>query len=155
MRGALRTLLADPAVGQAFVARGGRGDVVGYLVLLHGFSLEYGGRVGLVDELFVRDDLRGQGIGARLLDAAEAHGRRDGLAALQLEVGDANPRAYDLYRRRGYRDHDRHLMTRRLGPATPAPAPTDAPPARAPPAGPRRAGTPRAGRGGGARQAPP
>ncbi len=117
VRAALRTALSDPAVGRVLLARDGAGSVVAYLVLLHGFSLEYGGRVGLVDELFVRDDLRGQGIGARLLDAAEEHGRAAGLAALQLEVGDANPRAYDLYRRRGYRDHDRHLMTKRLASA--------------------------------------
>lgn len=113
VRDALRRLLADERCGKAFVVRDGDG-VAAYLVLTASYSLEYGGDTMLVDELFVRDDRRGQGLGTALLDAGEAYARRRGVRALFLEVGTTNADAHRLYRRRGYVDHDRHLIAKRL-----------------------------------------
>lgn len=113
VRGALRRLLSDESRGKAFVARDANG-VVAYLVLTASYSLEYGGDTMLVDELFVRDDLRGQGLGSELLDAAEAYAKARGIRALLLEVGTGNPDAHRLYERRGYTHHDRHLIVKRL-----------------------------------------
>lgn len=113
VRAALRRLLADERCGKAFVAREGA-DVVAYVVLTASYSLEYGGDTMLVDELFVREDRRGHGLGGQLLDAAEAHARQRGVRVLLLEVGTGNPDADRLYRRRGYVHHDRHLIAKRL-----------------------------------------
>lgn len=60
-----------------------------------------------VDELHllnvtVAPAFQGQGLGHRLLDAVQAHGRRLGLATLLLEVRRSNPRAHALYLRRGF-----------------------------------------------------
>ena len=113
LRRALTELLAEPLHGAAWLARAD-GVAVGYGVLCCGFSLEYGGRDGFVDELYVRPQWRDRGIGNRLLDAMEARCRASGLAALHLEVDHGNPDGKRLYSRRGFVDHDRHLMTKWL-----------------------------------------
>ena len=49
------------------------------------------------------------------LDAAEMACRARGIKALHLESGHGNPRATSLYERRGFKAHERHLMTKWLG----------------------------------------
>jgi GNAT superfamily N-acetyltransferase len=110
--------LARLAVGEALacgwlVRLGGR--VVGYVVLTWSFSLESGGRDGFVDELFLLPEVRGRGLGAGVLALVELEARRLGLLRLYLEVEHGN-RAIHLYRRAGFVDHHRHLLSKRLVP---------------------------------------
>jgi len=56
------------------------------------------GDVGELERIAVRDDLRRQGIGRRLLDAAVAQARENGARALVLEVRDDNTTAREFYR---------------------------------------------------------
>jgi ribosomal protein S18 acetylase RimI-like enzyme len=86
---------------------------VGYVVVTLGFSLESGGRDGVIDELFVAPSMRGRGIGAKVLALVEQEARARGLNRLYLEVGHDNP-AQGLYRRAGFVDHGRHLMSKYL-----------------------------------------
>jgi GNAT superfamily N-acetyltransferase len=110
---ALQALLADDRLGCVLVAESD-GRPVGYTVLGFGFSLEFHGRDAFVDELYVADSARGQGLGTLLLDAAEMACRARGIKALHLESGHGNPRATGLYERRGFKAHERHLMTKWL-----------------------------------------
>jgi GNAT superfamily N-acetyltransferase len=112
-RAAVEALLADPALGRAWLFRDG-GDAVGYFVLTLGFSLEYGGRDAFVDELFVSPTHRGRGLGRRALEVIDEACRELGVRALHLEVEMENLPAAELYRKRGFEDHDRRLMTRRF-----------------------------------------
>jgi GNAT superfamily N-acetyltransferase len=110
-RRATEGLLAEPESGGVWtMAVGGR--LAGYIVVLLGYSLEFGGRFGLLDELFVMEDCRGKGIGAEALAFAGGLCRTRGWQALRLEVGRENHRAIALYRRSGFEMHDRFLMTR-------------------------------------------
>jgi GNAT superfamily N-acetyltransferase len=86
---------------------------IGYVVLTLGFSLESGGRDGVIDELFVAPSVRGRGIGAKVLALVEREARARGLNRLYLEVGHDNP-AEGLYRRAGFVDHQRYLMSKYL-----------------------------------------
>jgi putative acetyltransferase len=61
------------------------------------------GRVGELKRFYVRASLRGQGLGAILLAAAEAEARRLGVWLIRLEVGRLQRHAIALYRRAGYR----------------------------------------------------
>ncbi|MEJ7618242.1 MAG: GNAT family N-acetyltransferase [Pyrinomonadaceae bacterium] len=88
--------------------------VAGYVVLTFGFSLEFHGRDALVDELYVRESFRGQGIGQTTLRFIEAACRSESVEAVHLEVDHANTRAQSLYRRAGYQDHQRYLLTKWL-----------------------------------------
>lgn len=54
--------------------------------------------------VFVRPQWRGQGIAARLLDAAIAHARTlEGIATIQLSANETTPAAQRLYERFGFR----------------------------------------------------
>ncbi len=112
-RTALEPFLADPALGRAWLFRDG-GAPVGYFVLTLGWSLEYGGRDAFVDELFVSPSHRGRGLGRRALEVIDEACRELGVRALHLEVEKDNVAAVELYRQRGFEDHDRRLMTRRF-----------------------------------------
>ncbi len=110
-RGALEPFLADPALGRAWVYRDGDA-AVGYFVLTLGWSLEYGGRDAFVDELFVAPAYRGRGLGRRALETMEEACRELAVEALHLEVEKDNFPAAELYRKRGFEDHDRYLMSK-------------------------------------------
>ena len=93
-----------------------RGEPAGYAVLTLGWSIEYGGLVAMVDELFVEEAHRGRGLGAWALRRLDAEARRLGVVRLFLEVESYNRRAKALYARIGYDDRKRSLMSRPLGP---------------------------------------
>lgn len=110
-RAALEPFLADPSLGRAWIFRDGAA-AVGYFVLTLGWSLEYGGRDAFVDELFVAPSHRGRGLGALALDAMEEACRELEVQALHLEVERNNVPAAELYRKRGFEDHERRLMSK-------------------------------------------
>ena len=112
-RAALRGVLADPAHGRALLIEV-EGAVAGYLVVCFGWSLEFHGRDAFLDELYVRERFRGQGIGTRALEVAAEVCRTSGVRAMHLEVERSNTRAQSVYRRTGFADRDYYLMTRRL-----------------------------------------
>jgi ribosomal protein S18 acetylase RimI-like enzyme len=116
-RRALAGLLAEPRLGEVWLveARSEVVEAIGYAVLTLGYSLEFGGRFWLLDELFIRDEQRGRGVGGQVLRRIEEAGRALGLHAIRLEVSRTNGRAQDLYRRAGFAAHDRDLMTLWLG----------------------------------------
>jgi GNAT superfamily N-acetyltransferase len=89
------------------------GEAIGYVVVTASFSLESGGRDGFIDELYVRPDWRGRGVGGQILAMLDDEARRLRFRRLYLEVTSGNP-ANRLYRRAGFVDHDRHLMSKRL-----------------------------------------
>jgi diamine N-acetyltransferase len=110
---ALRVLLEDPSCGAAWIFRADS-RAAGYLVVTHGYSLEFSGRTAVVDEVYAVPEMRGRGIGARALALAEEHCRRHRISALRLEVHQENRRALALYERNGFEAHDRYLMTKWL-----------------------------------------
>jgi ribosomal protein S18 acetylase RimI-like enzyme len=112
-RSCWQDFLADPALGRAWVAEAGLG-LVGYAVLTLGYSLEYGGPDAFVDELYVAPAFRGRGIARRALSLLEADCGERGVKALHLEVERGNETARRLYRRWGFADKERVLMTKRL-----------------------------------------
>lgn len=60
---------------------------------------------GLVENLYVAPDWRGQGVGSELLAAAERRLRERGVEAISLEAMAANEAARRFYRRHGYDPH--------------------------------------------------
>ena len=113
VRAVLARLFADDALGLACLILLG-GEVAGYVVITFGFSIEFRGRDAFIDELFLKDEYRGLGLGAAAIRLAEGVCRRRGVRALHLEVERENTRAQSLYRRAGFLDHDRYLLTKWL-----------------------------------------
>jgi ribosomal protein S18 acetylase RimI-like enzyme len=112
---ALREILTDSSLGRVYLMMSD-GEVAGYVILTLGFSLEHHGRDAFVDEIFVRESYRSRGLGKSCLRFVEGVCRELGVRALHLEVGRENTGAQALYRVEGFVDHDRHLMTKRIGP---------------------------------------
>ncbi len=113
-RHALGEILSDRRFGVIHLIRVNDEAVAGYLVITFGFSLEFRGRDAFIDELYLRENFRGRGIGKASLELADAVCRQEGISALHLEVDRVNTRAQGLYRQAGFRDHDRYLLTKWL-----------------------------------------
>ncbi len=109
----LEHLLANPESGRLLLLEQA-GKMAGYAVIGFCFSLEFDGRFALLDELYVLPHLQGQGLGTRLLQAAEACALAAGCQALRLEVSDDNPKARQLYERHGYQAVPRRILGRQL-----------------------------------------
>jgi GNAT superfamily N-acetyltransferase len=104
-------LLADRESGGVWMIEMD-GAPAGYLVFTFGYSLEFGGRFGLLDELFIEEPWRGQGIGRQAVDFAERESLARGWLVLRLEVYPENQRAIGLYSSSGFQTPDRYLMTK-------------------------------------------
>lgn len=109
----LRELLGNPAYGRVFLLYAD-GRPVGYALVALGFSVEHGGRVALLDELFVQPATRGRGVGSIVLRLLQSSCRKFGARTLLVEVHGENTRAEALYRREGFTSNGRHLMVRKL-----------------------------------------
>lgn len=110
----LRPLLEHRDFGRVWLIECGQ-DVVGYIALCYGYSIEFEGRDAFVDELYVLPQWRGRGLGRQALDHVCAHARAAGVRALHLEVANDNRRAIGLYASLGFENRERfHLMSRKL-----------------------------------------
>lgn len=112
-RDVLLHFLSDESLGQAWLIQQ-EDEVIGYIVLTLGYSLEYRGRDAFIDEFYLRSKHRGQGIGTQTLVFAEDACRVLGVRALHLEVDFDNPDAQRFYHRVDYQHHERFLMTKNL-----------------------------------------
>lgn len=93
-------LLADPA---AFVLLAGeRAAPVGYAVVTLRPTVYTEGPLAVLDELYVRPPLRGQGIGTRLLDRAIGEVLARGGGELHINVDEIDTDARRFYERHGF-----------------------------------------------------
>jgi putative acetyltransferase len=91
--------LTDPAV--RFVVARLNGEVVGSGAVV----LEEGGRAEL-KRMFVRENMRGHGIGRAVLQVLEQIAYRENRSLVRLETGVKQPEAISLYKRLGYTECD-------------------------------------------------
>jgi ribosomal protein S18 acetylase RimI-like enzyme len=108
----LAEFLSDARYGRAWLIEVD-GAVAGYMVMCIGFSLEFGGRDAFVDEIYLKEPYRGQGIGRQAIEHMLAEARRLGINALHLEVDHANANAQRLYRALGFEPRDRFMLMSR------------------------------------------
>jgi GNAT superfamily N-acetyltransferase len=112
-RRALDRLLKSPEQGQIYLIFCGPA-LAGYFALTFGYSLEFHGRFALLDEVYLREPFRRQKLGEGIVGFAESICRREGIAALRLEVGRDNEPAQSLYKKSGFAEDARNLMTKWL-----------------------------------------
>src|ERR1700733_4799474 len=86
---ALRQCAHGEPCARAWLVRQ-QAEACGYVVITLGFSVEYGGRDGFIDDLYLVPACRGRGFGRRLLDFALARATELGIATLHLEVETIN-----------------------------------------------------------------
>ncbi len=106
----LVVLVENPTLGRMIVFEQAS-ELLGYMVLGFGFSLEFHGRDCLLDEFYVVPEHRSKGIGRAAVEFAIAMCRDMGIHAVHLEADYLNVRGHEFYKKLGFKDHERHLMT--------------------------------------------
>lgn len=111
IRAALNKILNDDYLGRVWLIQRGK-EAIGYVVLTFGYSLEYRGRDAFIDEFYIRESYRGQGIGTMTLQFVESVCPSLEIQALHLEVEKENTAAKRLYFKAGFKEQERYLMTK-------------------------------------------
>jgi ribosomal protein S18 acetylase RimI-like enzyme len=104
-RSTIRESVARHAVGNTLlVARAG--EIVGFaMVAVETGAFEQDCTRGIVENLYVVPERRGEGVGTALIESAEARLVDRGADVVTIEVMAENGRARELYRRVGYEAH--------------------------------------------------
>lgn len=109
---ALGPLLEGSPLGCVYLI-GPKTAPIGYIIISFGWSVELGGMDGFVDEFFIREGVRGRGVGSEVLLTLLPKLEGAGLKALHLEASKDRPRLQRLYSKAGFKLRDGYaLMTR-------------------------------------------
>jgi GNAT superfamily N-acetyltransferase len=117
---ALRGLVEEPSRGLVLAAyddeesKNKNRRAIGIAVLSHTWTIEHGGRCTWLDELYVVPERRNAGLGRALIHAAIEAAKREGCAAMDLEVENDHARVESLYLREGFTRRTRNRFVRRL-----------------------------------------
>jgi len=106
---ALRPLLGKSPLGGVWLVWSGNG-CIGYLIACFGYSVEFCGRDAFVDEFFIQEAYRGQGIGRQLLLRVQTEMRALNIRALHLEVAHNNDNARHLYVEAGFSGRQQFML---------------------------------------------
>jgi ribosomal protein S18 acetylase RimI-like enzyme len=74
--------------------------LIGYTILIHYWSNEYGGIIMFIDELYIKPSFRNQGLGNQFLKVLEL--KFPNINTFALEVSPSNKRAISLYLKNGF-----------------------------------------------------
>jgi len=97
----LQTIFEHPELGTLVVAKQ-QGLIVGMVNLLFTVSTALGARVALLEDVVVLPQLRGRGVGSRLIEAAIATARKTGCKRITLLTDADNQAAQGFYRKHGF-----------------------------------------------------
>lgn len=99
----------DETVGASPYARGwllketADGPAVGYMLASLTWSNEFGGRVAWLEELYLREETRGRGLGRKaFLAVMEELKSKDNVVGFRLEVAPANSAVSIMYQNLGF-----------------------------------------------------
>ncbi len=110
---ALAPLLQGTALGEVYLI-GPKLAPIGYIVLTHGYSLEYGGPDARIDDLYLRSSVRGRGVDGEIVQAVAEHLAKLGTRALHMEVASEDSFGLQTYAKRGFAPRTTRLLTREL-----------------------------------------
>jgi GNAT superfamily N-acetyltransferase len=97
-----RALLDDPErEGVQLLARNDNGLTTGFATLYWTWSTTTASRIGVMNDLFVAEHARGQGVAERLIEACRAECVRRGARRLTWQTAPDNHRAQAVYDRVG------------------------------------------------------
>jgi ribosomal protein S18 acetylase RimI-like enzyme len=110
---AIRALLEGSELGQIFLVQR-LGETIGYCALCFTMSLEFGGVVVILDDLFILKPHRGQGAGKAAIKEVEEIAAKKKAVQVFLEVENANGRALNFYEKLGFKQRYRRMMDKRF-----------------------------------------
>ena len=92
-----RALLDDPGEGVQYIARNEDSIAVGFTTLYWTWSTLDAARIGLMNDLYVKPEARGGGVGGKLIEACRGACRKKGAGKLTWETAPKNKTAQRLY----------------------------------------------------------
>jgi GNAT superfamily N-acetyltransferase len=110
----LRMIVGAPERGNLFVATE-EDQVVGMLSLLFTISTANGAPACWLEDMVIRPDHRGRGLGTRLLQHAVAYARSHGFTRITLLTDRINERTIRFYERNGFQPSEMVPMRLHLG----------------------------------------
>ncbi|MGC3936767.1 GNAT family N-acetyltransferase [Roseobacter sp. EG26] len=111
-RAGISPLLDGSPHGVAYLIGPARAPI-GYVVITFGWSLEFGGLDGFIDELYIRPGVRGRGIASETLQTLPRALAAAGLKALHLEVDRDAEKTQRLYGRAGFSARPKSMLMSR------------------------------------------
>jgi len=102
--------------GRYFLARNGMGIAVGFMHLMPSTNTLAMRPIWFLEDLYVNESARGQGVATALLNHAEAFARSNGAERLTLATAHDNLAAQHLYKKHGYVREDHFCYFHRLLP---------------------------------------
>lgn len=105
----LKEFIVNDALGSGWLILH-NGQAVGYVILTFVFSFEYAGRIAILDELYIRNEWRGLGLGGNTLDFIHEQAKQLGIKIIYLEIENHNEKARNLYLSKNYTMHHRGSM---------------------------------------------
>ena len=113
-RAAIQPLLDGSHHGAIYLLGPARAPI-GYVMISFGWSLEFAGLDGMIDEIYIRPGVRGRGIGSEVLAALPRALAGAGLKALHLEVRRDDARTREIYEKQRFQPRqDYMVMSRKL-----------------------------------------
>jgi GNAT superfamily N-acetyltransferase len=112
-RRGLRAILDDPNIGRLFVLRLD-GKVAGMANALITVSTAEGGRVLLLEDVIVRSEHRGGGLGRQLIEHVLDWARGQGMTRVTLLADRDNHAALDFYRKLGFENSNMMVLRKKI-----------------------------------------
>lgn len=109
----LRLILDNPALGRLFVLRD-QGRVAGMANVLITVSTAEGCRVAVLEDVIVRNEYRGKGLGRRLVEQVLWWAKAEGMTRVTLLADRDNEAALAFYRKLGFDRSQMVVLRRRL-----------------------------------------
>lgn len=106
---AVSALLKDSSAGDIWLIEHAR-RCIGYVAICVGYSIEFAGYDAFVDEFFIDEAYRRQGIGSQALEFVKQAAQQRGIRALHLEVARDNALARSLYAKSGFRPREKFVL---------------------------------------------
>lgn len=105
--------IANENLGKAWLIFN-ENEIVGYVILTFVFSFEYGGRIAFLDELYIKENSRGKGIGKQTIQFIKEQITALNVKLIYLEVENHNQNAQKLYIANDFEIHNRKLLKFKL-----------------------------------------
>lgn len=105
----LTYFVENKSLGQGFTIKK-ENHIFGYFVLMSVFSFEQEGKMFFLDELFIKEEARGQKNGQKVINFIKEFARNKGVKKLYLEVENYNFTAQEFYKKTGWKNIERQLM---------------------------------------------
>ena len=89
------------------------GELMGYAMAAKSYTTEYGGLLIFIEDLYIKEDFRGMGIGSSFFHFIEEKYKGQAVR-YKLEVEEENRNAISVYKKRGYEKLGYFIMSKEV-----------------------------------------